>query len=196
MANDKLILALFADEAAADAAVQELKTWDKATESVKLGAMGVLAKNEKGEVKTDKLGKRAGKKGAGIGVILGILAAIPTGGLSLLAGTAWGAVGGGIIGSFFHKGLGISKEDMERISKELDNGKAAVGLLVKESEVAAVNAKLAELGGKAEVHDVSEEALEQAATVAEAAPEAVPAAEGSDVPAADAPAAEAPAVEK
>lgn len=174
MGNQSLVLAFFADEAAADAAVQELKAWDKATDSIKLGAIGIMAKDEKGKVKTDKLGKRAGKKGAGVGVVLGLIAAIPTGGLSLLAGGAWGLLGGGIVGSFFHKGLGVSKEDMERISKELDGGKAAVGLLVEQDEVAEVNAKLAELGGVAEVHEVTEEALDQAQSVAEAAPEVAP----------------------
>jgi uncharacterized membrane protein len=187
MSDQQLILAFFADEAAADAAVKGLKSWDKATETVKLGAIGVLAKDAKGNVKTDKLGKRAGKKGAGVGVVLGIIAAVPTGGLSLLAGTAWGAVGGGIIGSFFHKGLGLSKDDMERIGKALDGGKAAIGLLVNSDEVEAVNAKLAELGGTPEVHEVDEAALQQAAQVADATPEVAPTGDAAgDAPAADA----------
>jgi hypothetical protein len=42
-----------------------------------------LVKDENGEIKEHKLGRRAGKKGMGIGVALGVVAAIPTGGLSL-----------------------------------------------------------------------------------------------------------------
>lgn len=171
--NKHLVLAFFKDEAAADKAVSDLKAWDKATKSVKLGSIGVMVKDAKGKVKTHKLGTRAYGKGAGIGVILGLIAAVPTGGLSLLAGGAWGAVGGAIVGTFFHSGLDISKDDMKRISKQLDGGKAAVGVLCEEAEVQEVSDKLTAAGGKVETHEVTEEALNQANAVADAAPKAV-----------------------
>jgi len=171
--NKHLVLAFFKDEAAADNAASDLKAWDKQTKSVKLGSIGVMAKDAKGKVKTQKLGSRAYKQGAGIGVILGLIAAVPTGGLSLLAGGAWGAVGGAIVGTFFHSGLGISKDDLKRISKQLDGGKAAVGVLCEETEVQEVSDRLTAAGGKVETHEVTPEALEQANTVAEQAPKAV-----------------------
>lgn len=171
--NKHLVLAFFKDEVSADKAVNDLKAWDKATKSVKLGSIGVMVKDAKGNVKTHKLGSRAYGKGAGIGVILGLIAAVPTGGLSLLAGGAWGAVGGAIVGTFFHSGLGISKDDMKRISKQLDGGKAAVGVLCEEAEVQEVSDKLTAAGGKVETHEVTPEALEQATAVADAAPKAV-----------------------
>ena len=87
----------------------------------------------------------------------------------------WGAVGGGILGAFFHKGLGLSKDDLARINSELDGGKAAVGILAKPDEAAGVSAKLAELGGVPESHEVSDEALEQVEAAAESAPEETPA---------------------
>lgn len=174
--NKHLVLAFFKDEASADKAVADLKAWDKATKSVKLGSIGVMVKDAKGKVKTHKLGTRAYGRGAGIGVILGLIAAVPTGGLSLLAGGAWGAVGGAIVGTFFHNGLGISKDDLKRISKQLDGGKAAVGVLCEEKEVQEVSDKLTASGGKVETHAVTEEALAQATAVADAAPKAVPAA--------------------
>jgi hypothetical protein len=34
------------------------KQWDKASEEIKLGAIGVLVKDDKGKIKTHKLGKR------------------------------------------------------------------------------------------------------------------------------------------
>jgi hypothetical protein len=86
----------------------------------------------------------------------------------------WGAVGGGILGAFFHKGLGLSKDDLTRIDSELDGGKAAVGILAKPDEAAGVSAKLAELGGVPESHEVSDEALEQVEVAAESAPEETP----------------------
>jgi hypothetical protein len=82
------VLAFFDSEDAADQAAKALKDWEKATEYMKVDAIGVLVKDENGEVKEHKLGKRAGKKGMGVGVALGVVAAIPTGGASLLGGAA------------------------------------------------------------------------------------------------------------
>ena len=163
MAKKQLVLAFFENEAAADEAVNKMKQWDKASKEVKLGAIGVLVKDDKGKIKTHKLGKRK----TGAGAVLGALAAVLTGGASLLGG----AVVGGILGAFFHKGLGLSKEDLARIGGELDGGKAAVGILAEADEAAGVTSKLAELGGAPETHEVSDEALEQAEVAAESQPE-------------------------
>jgi hypothetical protein len=140
-----------------------MKQWDKASKEIELGAIGVLVKDDKGKIKTHKLGKRK----TGTGAVLFGLAAVLTGGASLLAG----AVFGGIVGSFFRKGLGISKEDLARIDGELNGGKAAVCVLAAPDEAAAVSAKLAELGGKPESHELSEEVVQEAETAAEAMPE-------------------------
>ena len=171
MADNQVVLGLFADEASADAAVDELKAWDKASDDVKLGAIGVLVLDDKGALKTHKMGQRSTKKGAGIGLVLAIVAP-PT----LLAGV----VGGGILGAVHHKGLGLSKEDSARIGAELVGGKAAVGVLVPTDEAGAIAGKLTELGGDVEAHDVTDETL---AAVAEADPAAAetPAAEPAAV---------------
>ena len=161
MAKKQLILAFFENEDAADGAVDEIKQWDKASKDVKLGAIGVLVKDDEGKIKTHKLGKRR----TGTGAVLGVLAGILSGGLTVLGG----AVVGGIIGAFFHKGLGMSKEDLARIDDDLDGGRAAVGILAKADEADDVSAKLAELGGEPETHEVTEEALEQAETATEEA---------------------------
>jgi hypothetical protein len=163
MAKNQLVLAFFKNEAAADAAVNSLKQWDKASKDIKLGAIGVLAKDDKGKVKTHKLGQ----KKTGTFAVLGALAGVLSGGVTVLGG----AVVGGILGAFFHKGLGLSKDDVARIGKELDGGKAAVGVLTQSDEAAGVSAKLAELGGVPETHEVSEEALDQVTTAAETTPE-------------------------
>jgi uncharacterized membrane protein len=163
MAKKQFILAFYESEAAADEAVNQIKQWDKATKEVKLGAIGVLVKDDKGKIKTHKLGQ----KKTGTFAVLGALAAVLTGGATVLGG----AVVGGILGAFFHKGLGLSKDDLARIGNELDGGKAAIGVLVQPDEAAGVSAKLAELGGKPETHEVSEEALDQVQTATETTPE-------------------------
>jgi uncharacterized membrane protein len=159
MADKQLVLGIFADEAAADSAVESLKAWEKAN-NVKLRPVGVLVLDDKGQIKEHKLGQTSGGKAAGIGLVLAALTP-PT----LLAGI----VGGAVIGHFHHKGLGLTDADRERIAAELAGGKAAVGVLVEDDdEGAMISNKLTEFGGTAETHAVSDEALE---AVAAAAPE-------------------------
>ncbi len=174
----QLILAFFETESSADEAVKLVKAWDKADDEVKLGAIGILAKDEKGKVKTQKLGKRK----TGSGAVLGALVVALTGGMSLVGG----ALVGGVLGSFFKQGLGMSKEDLAGINAALDGGKAAVGVLAAPSEAVVVAAKLADLGGAVETHEVSEEAVAQVEEAVETAPE-------EEAPAEEAPAEEKPA---
>lgn len=178
--NQQLVLGFFESEAAANNAVTELKGFDKAVDGVKFDNIGVLVKDDKGKVKA----KMDGPRRTGVGILLGALAAVLTGGLSLIAGV----VLGGALGHFVHKSLGMSKDDLARISKELDGGKAAVGVLVNENEAKAVTAWMETVGGKTETHQVAEEATTDAAAVLEEHPEADAAAEAPASPEVAAPA--------
>ena len=169
MASKTVVLAFFNDEPTADDAVEALKAWDKGDDLVKLDAIGVLALDDKGKIKTHKLGKRSVGKGAGIGLVLAVIAP-PT----LLAGV----IGGGLLGAFHHKGLGLKAADRERIASQLSAGQAAVGVLVDPAIAIDVSAKLTELGGTAEVHEVTEEAVAEVET-------AVPAVEAAEIAAGD-----------
>ena len=153
--KQQLVLAFFDTEDAADQAAKTLKDWGKATEYMKVDAIGVLVKDNDGKVKEHKLGKRAGKRGMGIGVVLGLIAAIPSGGLSLAGGVLGGAAGGGVTGEFFHKGLKMTDEDTARIGREMDAGHAAIGVLTWDFETESVSKKLAGLGGTPETHEVA-----------------------------------------
>jgi uncharacterized membrane protein len=153
--QQQLVLAFFDTEDAADEAAKAMNDREKATEYMRVDAVGVLVKDGEGKVKEHKLGKRAGKRGMGVGVALGLVAAIPSGGLSLAGGVLGGTAGGGVIGGFFHKGLKMSDEDTARISSELDAGHAAVGVLAWDFETDAVSKKLTELGGTPETHEVA-----------------------------------------
>jgi uncharacterized membrane protein len=161
--NKQLVMAFFDSEAAADSAVDALKRWDKASKEIKLGGIGILTKDSKGEIKTHLLGRRH----TGAGAVLGAIAGVLSGGITLIGG----AIVGGILGAFFHKGLSLSKDDLTRIDQQLNDGHAAVGVLAEADEAEAVTAKLAELGGVAETHEVTEEAVEQAVAAAAASPE-------------------------
>ena len=165
MAHKQLVLAIFESESDADAAAKALKVWDDADDDIKLKSTGILALDERGQLKTDKVGRRSIGKGAGIGVILAM--ATPVGAAAVL--------GGAVLGALHHKGLGISHEDRARLGRELSGGKAAVGTVVDPAQAEAVSAKLAELGGKPETHELDDAAMAEVdAAAAEEAPQDAP----------------------
>jgi uncharacterized membrane protein len=149
MSNRTVVLSIFNDEASADAAGVSLKDSGVA----KGDAIGVLVLDEKGELKTDKVGKRSMGKGAGIGAAVALVTPV---------GLAAGLVSGGLLGSLHHKNLGLDDADRDRIGRELQGGKAAVGVLAPVSEASMVAARLTDLGGTTEAHEISDEALEEA----------------------------------
>ena len=155
MSNKMVVLAIFKDEVSADAAAASVKDSGVA----KGDAIGVLVLDEKGELKADKVGKRSWGKGAGIGAVVALVTPV---------GLAAGLIGGGLLGALHHKNLGLDEADRNRIRGELEGGKAAVGVLAPVSEATVVAGKLTELGGAAETHPVSDEAVQQAQTAATA----------------------------
>jgi uncharacterized membrane protein len=160
MASKQLVLAMFESEADADAAAEAIKRWDDASDDIKLKSTGILVLDQKGSLKTDKVGRRSTGKGAGIGLILAM--ATPVG--------AAAVVGGAALGALHHKGLGIKQEDRDRLGQELTGGKAAVGTVVDSSQADAVSAKLAELGGTPQSHQLDDAAIAEVDAAAEAVP--------------------------
>jgi hypothetical protein len=167
MASKQLVLAIFASESEADAAAEALKRWDDDNADIKLKATGILALDANGALKTDKVGRRSTGKGAGIGVILAMATPI---------GLAAGVIGGAALGALHHKGLGVTPADRDRLAQELAGGKAAVGTVVDSSQADAVSAKLGELGGTPETHEIDDAAMAQvdAAAAQEAPAEETP----------------------
>jgi uncharacterized membrane protein len=165
MASKQLVLAIFASESDADAAAEALKRWDDESDDIKLKSTGILVLDERGNLKTDKVGRRSTGKGAGIGVILAMATPI---------GLAAGVIGGAALGALHHKGLGVKQEDRDRLGQELAGGKAAVGTVVDSSQAEAVSAKLSELGGTPESHEIDDAAMAEVDAAAEAAPQVVP----------------------
>lgn len=154
MADKKLVLGFFADGPSAEAAVDELKTWDRLDDDVKMHHITVMALDEDGTLKVSNLLK-ARATGAAKGFGAGLVAVILAGPLGPVLAVP---VLGGIIGALYRPGLGLDEHGRERIAAELAGGKAAVGVLVKhDDEAAAVSAKFEELRGATETHDVSAE---------------------------------------
>jgi hypothetical protein len=142
-------------EKSEDAAIQAakaLKDWEKASEYMKLHAVGVLVKDDKSQDREHKLGKREWPS------------ASPSAWSRRSPGAAspWsegflvGAAGGGVIGEFLPQGLKMRDEDTARIARELDAGHAAVGVLTWDSDTDTVAEKLKGLGRTPQNDQVAE----------------------------------------
>ena len=155
MADKRLVIAIFETEAAADEAAERLKV----TRVVIGDAIAVLVLDERGELKTNKLGATSGGKGATAGLVLGLLGPV---------GLGVGAVGGALVGKLHHKDLGLDDADRERLGADLRGGKAAVGVLAAPDELVAVESILVGHGGTMEAHEFDEARLREAAESADA----------------------------
>jgi hypothetical protein len=160
--NENVVIAFFASEEAAATTVDYLKTWDKANDDIKLGAVGIMVATPDGKIKTH-VGRKGGK-GAKTGAIVGMVAGVFSGGLTVIGGLVGGSVLGGVTGAFFKKSTNLTEDEMNKIAEELKSGKAAVVVTCDDHEVAATQDHLAMSGGTVWTYQVPAEALDEAAS--------------------------------
>lgn len=161
--NSEVIVATFPSEGAAESAVAALKTWDEASEDIKLGSVGTIT-YKNGKVKTH-LGRKAGR-GAVVGSVIGLLVAFLSGPIGWLGGLVGGAALGGITGAFFKKSTSLTKEEVEAIGQELQDGAVAVVVACDAHEMKATASQLEEMGGKVRNYEVPEVAVVELKQVA------------------------------
>lgn len=164
--NDQVIVAIFDSYVAAEKALTTLQHWDEANEEIKLGAVGTMIK-QNGKVKT-QVGRNTGK-GAVVGTTIGVIAAILSGGLTLVGGVIAGSATGGVLGAFMKKSTHLTKDEIEQIGKELDAGRAAVVVTCDDYEVAPTREQLINAGGRVRNYEVPQEAIIEAAQAVEGA---------------------------
>jgi uncharacterized membrane protein len=186
--SEHAVIAYFDSAEQAERAVAALKLWDQANADIRLGAVGVLTKGADGTVETKNYSARNTGKGAKVGMGLGALAAVLSGGLTLLPTLVGGAAAGGALGALSKQGLGVTDETLQQLNAELDGRRAALLVLCDEGEVAATTARVTQLGGRlTQSSPVAADALQAAAAAAATAPAgAAGAAAGGVPPATDA----------
>lgn len=150
MADRQLVLAVFADEIAADNAAVALKDSGIAEGD----AIGILVLDSEGKLKQDKVGARSTGTGAAVGGVLLLLGP---------AALGVGVAGGAAAGALHHKSLGLTDADKARLTVELTEGKAAVGVLAHLDTASAISDRLTQLGGTPQSHQLTDEALQAAA---------------------------------
>jgi len=163
--NENVVVAVFEDRPAAEAAIERLKQWDKASEDIKLGAVGLLYKD--GDRVKSAINRRTGS-GLKVGAIVGVIAGVLSGGIGLIGGAVAGGLLGGVLGGFFTKSLNLTQEECNLLGMELEMGKAAVVITVDEHELVPTRLNLEHSGGVCKVYAVPKEAVNEAAAAVQA----------------------------
>ena len=153
MSDRQLVLSFFPDELAADSAATALKDSGIAHHD----AIGILVLDSDGKLKQDKIGARSTGKGAAIGGVLAVFSAA-------FLGPA--VLGGVAVGALHHKNVGLSDADKARLTVDLKEGKAAVGVTAHSDTAPAISDELTQLGGTSESHELTDEAVQAADTAA------------------------------
>jgi uncharacterized membrane protein len=167
--NRNLIISYFPNKAEAEQKSEALREWDKERGDVKLGGMGIITLDENGKLKTQKVGARAGGTGAKWGTILGATAGILSGGVTLIGGAVVGLAAGAVAGALFHKKLGMEDEDKERLVQHLQDGGAALAVMVDDDEIDPTKFQLLSMGGSVENYLVPDETMDELDEAADAA---------------------------
>lgn len=157
--NKHVIISYFPNKDLATAAAKQLKKWDKANKDIKLGGIGILTWH-KNRIKTHLVGSRAAGTGAKWGIALGAITGILSGGITLIGGAVAGVATGAVLGSFFHKHLGLTDADKERLERHLQDGGAAVVVMADENEVKPTATELVRLGGPVDNYQIPDETME------------------------------------
>ena len=162
--NDNVMIAFFADLAAAESAIEGIKNWDRINDHFELGTIGTI-RREGDKIKTD-VGRRTGK-GAKVGAVVGVIAAVLTGGASLIITAVGAGAVGGALGHFFKKSTQLTKEEIAEIGQELDGGRVAVVVTCDDFEIPMVTEFMEGSKGTVRTYKVTDEALIQAASTPE-----------------------------
>lgn len=167
--NRNLIIAYFPSKKEAEKAAKHLKDWDKDRGDIKLGGVAIITLDDKGKLKTHKVGARAGGTGAKWGTILGAAAGILSGGVTLIGGAVVGLAAGSVAGALFRKKIGMDDEDKDRLMQHLQDGGAAIAAMADDDEVEATKHELLGMGGEVENYLVPDETVDELEAAADEA---------------------------
>jgi uncharacterized membrane protein len=139
---NKMLVAVFDDEASADAGVHALRKLHTEGD-LTLYASGVIAKDAAGKLSV-KEASSPGPVGAGVGLAVGSLIGLLAGPVGLVVGAMTGTVAGAIR-DFWVAGVGL--DFVEEAERHLLPGKVAVVAEIEEEWVTPADSALQALGG-------------------------------------------------
>ncbi|MFN2137525.1 MAG: DUF4332 domain-containing protein [Candidatus Promineifilaceae bacterium] len=166
--NDQLVLSYYPNAAAAQTAADRLKLWDDDNDEIKLGAIAVLTLKSNGDLDYHEVGQRTPIAGALWGTAVGAAVGLLAGGIGIIPGAIAGAAGGGLLGSFNHKNVGMSDPQRNELIANLKEGGAALAVMADDFELDPLRAELVRYGGSVTHYHVPKESAYMMARAAEA----------------------------
>ena len=160
MSHDYVVIAFFDDEFAVRQAADALQDWDKERKDIKLGGCGVIVEKN-GRLKTH-VGRWGGRE-ARVGAVIGVIAAVFSGGLGLVGGAVARDVTGGVIGSFFRQARHLQERDSEIIMEALHAGKGLLLATCNSDELNDTAEQVKVLGGHVSAWELSAGTLAETA---------------------------------
>jgi hypothetical protein len=142
-----VVLGRFESVPPARDAAQAVVKWAADEAEVKLGPVSVISRDEQGELFTENFGRGKRGKGAKVGVGVGALAAVLSGGLTLIPTAIAGALLGGAGGSLARDRVQLTSAELERIWGELEGGRGILVVQCQADDVAAVSGRITASGG-------------------------------------------------
>jgi len=150
----EVIIAIYADEASADAAIKSLHEAKRGgLEGIREVALVQRGTNNK--LRISEQGDMSSGKGAAIGGTLGAV-------IGLMAGpVGWLALGGAALGGLFSKlgDTGLSNKRLKELGESIQPGQSAVITIVDQEWVSRIEANLEKSGGKLDKATLNPEAV-------------------------------------
>jgi uncharacterized membrane protein len=165
-AVEQSLIATFESTDMAEQAAKDLIGWAGASEDIKLGAIGLISKDASGEVKTRNLSERHTEAGAKIGMAVGFVAAVVSGGLTLVPTALGGAAAGAVAGAVAHKRLRVAEPELNELGNKLTDGRVALLVMCTDADAQATADYLVAAGGTVQAFAVSDEDLRSGAEAA------------------------------
>jgi len=141
------LIALFPSQEQADEAAKRLVDWSQTQPKGTLEALAVINRDPQGELETHQYGPNKSRKGLKVGAGVGALAAILSGGLSLIPTAIAGAAMGGLGGALSKTNLNLTDVQLEELWSELESGQAALVLLCDQARQEQVSEQVVAAGG-------------------------------------------------
>lgn len=124
------------------------------TEALKLRDAAVVVRTAEGRVEIEQARDLSVGQGAVAGGVAGILLGLAVG--AVVPVTLAGLAGGGVLGGL---DTGIDNRRLRELGAELEPGAAALGVLVEDADWPLVRERVASLGGRPIVLELSDDAL-------------------------------------
>ena len=158
--SSNIAIYIFDDEKAAKSMLKSVKGMEQRNK-LRIADAAIVTKDKKGKVKVKETGDVSTKGGAARGGVIGVVAG------TILGGPIGGLIAGAVLGALTAKAVdfGISDDQIQLISDEMDRGKTALFLELASGDLGMISASVRQMGGQVIEVDMPEATRMQAEEV-------------------------------